>query len=139
MPVQVSSVIQLRVAITTNQFEQMLKFYLDGLGLEPAELWNQNGGQGALISMGRATLEVFSEEFATGVDEVETGRRTSGPIRLAIQVPDLQIALDRLVSRGAVLVHPPVVTPWGDINARLQDPDGLQVTLFQSPARPGET
>jgi hypothetical protein len=29
------------------------------------------------------------------------------------------------------LVHPSVMTPWGDLNARVQDPDGLQVTLFQ--------
>ena len=32
---------------------------------------------------------------------------------------------------GAVIVHPPVVTPWDDRNARVQDPDGMQVTLFQ--------
>jgi hypothetical protein len=25
----------------------------------------------------------------------------------------------------------PVVTPWGDHNVRLQDPDGMQITLFQ--------
>jgi hypothetical protein len=31
------------------------------------------------------------------------------------------------------LVHPPVVTPWGDYNVRLEDPDGMQITLFQAP------
>ncbi len=30
-----------------------------------------------------------------------------------------------------LLVRPPVLTPWGDYNVRLQDPDGMQVTLFQ--------
>jgi hypothetical protein len=29
-------------------------------------------------------------------------------------------------------VHPPIETPWGDLNARVQDPDGLQITLFQT-------
>ena len=24
-------------------------------------------------------------------------------------------------------------TPWGDYNVRLQDPDGMQITLFQTP------
>ena len=47
-------------------------------------------------------------------------------------------ALDRLLAHGATLVHPPVVTPWGDHNARLQDPSGMQITLFQEPAQPGE-
>jgi len=36
----------------------------------------------------------------------------------------------RLVAAGAVQVAPPVVTPWGDHNARVQAPDGMQLTLF---------
>jgi len=27
----------------------------------------------------------------------------------------------------------PIMTPWGDYNVRLQDPDGMQITLFQNP------
>ena len=83
--------------------------------------------------MGRATLEIFDEVQAETIDGLEAGRRVSGPVRLALQVPDLDTAVARLVAHGATLVHPPVVTPWGDRNARLQDPDGMQVTLFQSP------
>ena len=33
---------------------------------------------------------------------------------------------------GAVLVAPPVLTPWGDRNARVEAPDGMQLTLFTS-------
>ena len=40
--------------------------------------------------------------------------------------------MERLLAKGATLVHPPVLTPWGDYNARLQDPDGMQITLFQA-------
>ena len=82
--------------------------------------------------MGQATLEIFDERHAQSVDAIEAGRRISGPIRFALKVPDLQAAMDRLLAKGAVLVHPPVVTPWGDHNVRLQDPDGMQITLFQS-------
>jgi hypothetical protein len=35
------------------------------------------------------------------------------------------------------LVHPPIVTPWGHRNARLCDPDGMQITLFQVLDSPG--
>jgi uncharacterized glyoxalase superfamily protein PhnB len=51
-------------------------------------------------------------------------------------VPDLDAALQRSLAHGATLVHPPVATPWGDRAVRLQDPDGLQVTLFQASAEP---
>jgi uncharacterized glyoxalase superfamily protein PhnB len=40
--------------------------------------------------------------------------------------------MDRLVSHGASVVHPPILTPWGDYNVRLKDPDGMQITLFQT-------
>jgi uncharacterized glyoxalase superfamily protein PhnB len=55
-------------------------------------------------------------------------------------VPDLKYALERLLAKGATLVHEPVVTPWGDTTVRLQDPDGMQITLFQVPedGNPGQ-
>ena len=36
----------------------------------------------------------------------------------------------RLVAAGEEEVAPPVVTPWGDRNARVLAPDGMQLTLF---------
>jgi uncharacterized glyoxalase superfamily protein PhnB len=36
----------------------------------------------------------------------------------------------RLVAAGAERVGEPVVTPWGDRNARVKAPDGMQLTLF---------
>jgi catechol 2,3-dioxygenase-like lactoylglutathione lyase family enzyme len=122
---------ELRVALTTGDYERLVKFYTDGLGLEPAQLWNNGQGQALILDMGRATLEIFDETQAQTVDQIEAGQRISGLIRLALQVPDLDAAMQRLLAHGAVLVHPPVITPWGDRNVRLQDPDGMQITLFQ--------
>lgn len=130
------TVLQLRVALTTSDYDRLLKFYCDGLGLEPAAVWDNEQGQATMLEMGQATLEIFDEEQADTVDRIEVGRRVSGKIRFALQVPDLQAAVDRLVAHGAELVHPPMVTPWGDRNARVQDPDGMQITLFQTSENP---
>lgn len=127
-----SPILELRVALTSSDYERLVKFYCDGLGVEPAQTWTNEQGQGLMLEMGKATLEIFDEGYAASIDQIEAGRRIIGKIRFAIQVPDLQAAMDRLVSKGAKLIHPPVVTPWGDYNVRLEDPDGLQVTLFQS-------
>lgn len=124
-------ILELRVAVTTRDFERLLKFYTDGLGLEPAQLWTSDQGQALIFEMGTGTLELFDENHAAHIDQIEAGRPISGAIRFALRVPDLQAALDRLLAKGAVMVHPPVVTPWGDHNVRVQDPDGLQITLFQ--------
>ncbi|HEX5836734.1 MAG TPA: VOC family protein [Anaerolineales bacterium] len=126
------SVFELRVALTSQDFERTVKFYCEGLGIEPAAIWNNDGGQAMMLEMGKATLELFDERQAEVIDNLEAGKRVSGQIRFALQVPDLQAALERLLAHGATLVHPPVKTPWGDYNVRLQDPDGIQLTLFQA-------
>ncbi|MFN2120324.1 MAG: VOC family protein [Anaerolineales bacterium] len=131
------SVLELRLALTTADFERSVKFYCDGLGIEPSAFWNNDGGHAVMLEMGRATLELFDEAQAQAVDRIEAGRRLSGQVRLALQVPDLQAALDRLLAHGATLVHEPVVTPWGDRNVRLQDPDGMQITLYEVREQPG--
>jgi catechol 2,3-dioxygenase-like lactoylglutathione lyase family enzyme len=109
-----------------------MRFYRDGLGLDPAALWANDGGQAVLFLMGRGTLEVFDERQAEVVDRIEAEQRVSGQVRFALRVPNLDAALERLLAWGATLVHAPVVTPWGDRNVRLQDPDGMQITLFEA-------
>ncbi len=125
-------VLELRVAVTTGDYERLLKFYTIGLGIEPAQFWQNGQGHAAILNLGHATLEIFDEAQAQAIDEIEVGQRVSGQFRFALQVPDLQAALDRLLAHGVTLVHPPVLTSWGDLNARVQDPDGLQITLFQA-------
>lgn len=126
-------VLELRVALTTDDYERLSRFYREGLGLEPSQFWDEDQGRALVLELGRATLEVFDEAQARTVDAIEAGRRVSGRVRLALQVPDLDAATERLLTHGAELVHPPVLTPWGDRNVRLEDPDGMQVTLFQAP------
>lgn len=125
-------IIELRVALTTGDYERLVKFYCDGLGIEPAQFWNNGQGRALILNMGNATLEIFDEAQAETIDQIEAGQRISGQIRFALQVPDLKAAMERLLAHGATLVHPPIMTPWGDYNVRLQDPDGMQITLFQA-------
>jgi len=131
-------ILELRVAMTTSDYERLVKFYSKGLGLEPTAIWNNNGGKALILDMGKATLELFDERQAEVIDQLEAGRRISGQVRFALQVPDLMAAMERLMAHGATLVHEPVMTPWGDYNVRLQDPDGMQITLFQASQQLGK-
>ena len=136
-PNPIRPVLELRVALTTSDYEKSVKFYCEGLGLDPSAIWNNDGGRALILDMGKATLELFDETQAQIIDQLEAEQRISGQIRFALQVPDLQAAMDRLIAHGATLIHPPIITPWGDYNARLQDPDGMQITLFQVPESKG--
>ena len=126
-------VTELRVALTTDEFDRLAAFYRDGLGLEPSQEWPDDQGRALVFDLGRATLEVFDERQTATVDEIEVGRRVSGRVRFALRVPDLDAAIDRLDAHEAKLVHGPVVTPWGDRTARFEDPDGMQVTVYEAP------
>jgi catechol 2,3-dioxygenase-like lactoylglutathione lyase family enzyme len=126
-----SPIIEMRLALTSRDYDRLLQFYCAGLGLEPAQIWNNEQGKGLVLNLGIATLELFDEEQAQTIDRIEAGRRISGQVRIALQVPDLEAATQRLLAHGATLVHEAVITPWGDINVRFQDPDGLQITLFE--------
>ena len=123
-------VTELRVALTVSDFEEAVAFYRDALGLEQLADWSDDDGRVIVLSAGRATLELFDEAQAEKVDAIEAGRRVSGTVRLALEVADSTETARRLVAAGAEEVAPPVVTPWGDRNARVQAPDGMQLTLF---------
>lgn len=129
-------VAQMRIALTVDEYDAAVEFYRDGLGLSEEAIWTSHG-RAVMLGAGHATLEVFDERQAASVDGIEAGERVSGPVRLAFEVSDLDEALARALAHGAVLVHEPVLTPWGDRNARLRSPNGMQITLFQ-PSGPAE-
>ncbi len=125
-----ASVTELRVALTVQDFGQALAFYRDALGLDQIADWSSPSGRVVVLDAGRATLELLDEAQAETVDAIEAGHRVSGTVRLAVKVADSDDRAGRLVAAGALRVAPPVMTPWGDRNARVQAPDGIQLTLF---------
>ena len=125
-----AEVTELRVTLTVDDFDGALAFYRDALGLEQLADWSTDDGRVVVLEAGRATLELFDEAQAAAVDEIEAGRRVSGKVRLALKVSDSDEKARQLIAAEADEVAPPVTTPWGDRNARVRAPDGIQLTLF---------
>jgi predicted enzyme related to lactoylglutathione lyase len=127
-----SRVRQLRLVVEVEDFDAAVAFYRDALGM-PEEFFVESDG-GALVmalQAGRATLELVNPAQRRLIDELEVGRQVSREIRVAFEVTDAAGETARLVDAGARLVAPPTETPWGSLNARLEAPAGLQLTLFQ--------
>jgi catechol 2,3-dioxygenase-like lactoylglutathione lyase family enzyme len=123
-------VTELRVALTVADFDTAVAFYRDALGLPQVADWSSSDGRVMLLEAGRATLELLDQPQAATVDMIEAGRRVSGFVRIALEVADSDGTARRLVAAGADEVAPAVTTPWGDRNARVRAPDGMQLTLF---------
>jgi len=124
-------VLEMRLVVTAPDFDEALAFYRDVLGLRELGAYHEPGRRVTILDAGRATLELADPPHAAWIDEVEVGRRVAGQIRVAFQVPDTAAATRRLVEGGATLVAEPVETPWRSLNARLEAPAGLQLTLFE--------
>ena len=124
------SVTELRLVVTAEDYDEALAFYRDVLGLPELEAFTVEGGRVSILDAGRATLELTDPTHAAYIDEVEVGRRVAGHIRVAFGVDDSAAAADELVAAGADLIAPPTRTPWRSLNARLEGPAGLQLTLF---------
>ena len=125
---------EFRITLTVDDFDAAVKLYRDALGLPQVADWSSDQGRVLLLDAGRATLELFDEAQAVMVDDLEVGRRVSGGVRFALQVADADAMAAKLTDAGATPVADPVDTPWGDRNARVAAPDGMQLTLFT----PGE-
>ena len=78
-------VLELRVALTTSDYERSVKFYCDGLGIEPAAIWNNGGGRALILEMGNATLEIFDVTQAETIDQIEAEQRISGQVALSLR------------------------------------------------------
>ena len=121
---------ELRVAVTAEDYDAALRFYRDVLGLRERAAFSSEDGRVTILEAGRATLELLDPTHAAFVDEVEVGRRVAGHVRLALEVDDSTAMTAKLAAAGAAVVAEPTRTPWDSLNARLEAPAGLQLTLF---------
>ncbi|MFG3701068.1 VOC family protein [Micromonospora sp. NPDC047620] len=123
---------QLRLVVEAEDYEAAVVFFRDALGLpEQAAFAGEGDARVVILDAGRATLEIANPAQKRMIDEVEVGRQVAPKIRVAFEVDDSRSATRRLVFAGATEIAPPTVTPWQSLNARLDAPAGLQITLFQ--------
>ena len=121
---------ELRIALTVDDWEAAVAFYRAVLGQDLAAHWTQPAGNVGVFEVPRATLEVLDAEAAAGVDDFEAGRRVSGRVRLALRVADTAATTAAADAAGGRLLGGPKLAPWGDRVARVESPEGMQLTLF---------
>jgi lactoylglutathione lyase len=132
-----TDVTELRLVVTAPDYEQALKFYRDVLNLPERAAYASPGGRVTILEAGRATLELADPSHAAYVDDIEVGQRVAGHIRVAFEVSDTATATAKLAEAGATIIARPAPTPWQSLNARIEGPAGLQLTLFSDIPHPG--
>ncbi|MGH2382500.1 MAG: VOC family protein, partial [Candidatus Limnocylindria bacterium] len=112
-PESPTPVLQMRLVVEADDYDEAVRFYRDILGLpQEEEIESAGGARVAILAAGRATLEIANPAQKRMIDEVEVGRQVAPGMRVAFEVSDSAAATDRLVAAGAELIAPPVETPW---------------------------
>ncbi len=122
---------QLRLVVEAEDFDEAVAFYRDVLGLSEEFSVESDDARVMALQAGRATLEIINPAQRRLIDRLEVGRQVSRNIRVAFEVTDVDLATATVVAAGAELIASPTETPWRSLNARLEAPAGLQITLFE--------
>ena len=123
---------QLRLVVEAEDFAEAVAFYRDVLGLsEQAAIETGDDAKVVILEAGQATLEIANPAQKRLIDDVEVGRPVARKFRVAFEVDDAMERTAEAIEGGATQLAPPTRTPWNSLNARLEAPAGLQITLFQ--------
>lgn len=123
---------ELRIILTVENLDEVIRFYRDVAGLETSKEWHEATGNGIILDAGRASLELVDSKHAARIDEIETGQRMAGPVRLALNVgQDIASATEKLSAGGAKQLAEITQAPWSKV-VRMEDPAGMQFTVFEN-------
>ncbi len=112
------------VALATDCFDEVVRFYGEGLGFPVVDRWDRDRARGLRFDLGDLQLEIL-----------DNGRKQH-PLHLGepadrfhvvIEVDDI----DAVRSRFTIEAPSPEVTSWGARTLHLRDPDGVPVTFLQ--------
>jgi hypothetical protein len=75
---------------------------------------------------------LIDKKHAHTIDEIEVGKRVARPVRIALNIGKSIEDTGRLLeASGAVKISEVIQAPWSKVQ-RMQDPGGMQFTLFET-------
>ena len=112
------------VALATNFFDEVVRFYGEGLGFPVVAKWDRKDGRGRRFDLGGLRLEIL--------DNVRKRRplrlgKPANRLHVMVEVNDIEAARNRL----AIDAPLPEATSWGGRLFQVLDPDGVPVTFLQ--------
>ncbi|MBX2998932.1 MAG: VOC family protein [Caldilineaceae bacterium] len=118
------------VALFTDNFEALEKFYTETLGLPVTKRWDD--AKIIFINVGSTTIELLGRDNRSGRVANQYGFD-----HLALHVEDVDVAYAELKAAGVNFTVDP--KNFKDIRlAFFTDPDGNLIELFEEPRKPGK-
>jgi uncharacterized glyoxalase superfamily protein PhnB len=118
-----------RVVRHTRNFDLLLGFYRDRLGMKVTSSWDKApDNRGAMLSAGPA-ITGFEVEILCLGDSATPG---VPPINLALafEVANADTLHDRLKAKGVPIARGLETTPWDHRSFGVDDPEGLRIWFY---------
>jgi catechol 2,3-dioxygenase-like lactoylglutathione lyase family enzyme len=112
------------VALVTNRFDEVARFYGELLGFPIVEQWDRSNARGRQFDTGGMRLEILDNEREQ--HQLELGK-TADKVHIVVEVE----SIDEVRERIKVDATPTQDTSWGARLFRVHDPDGVPVTFLQ--------
>jgi len=112
------------VAMVTNRFDEVTRFYGELLGLSVVDQWDRSNARGRRFDAGGMRLEIIDNQREKNPRELG---EPAEKIHIVVEVENIDDA------RARIKVDAPPVedTSWGSRIFRVMDPDGIPVTYLQ--------
>jgi uncharacterized glyoxalase superfamily protein PhnB len=132
--------LSLNILRHTRNYERMLYFYQEQLGLAIVESWDEPGNRGTIF----APFGVPAEDNSEPVTLIElldmsfevVPKVSPANVMLSLQVPDAATWLEQLQEAGVMIARELEETTWNRRSFGIDDPDGLRIWFYQLlPAR----
>jgi catechol 2,3-dioxygenase-like lactoylglutathione lyase family enzyme len=112
-----------RFMLHPRDFDRSLRFYRDVLGLHPMREFGQGDSRGVVFFLGGGYLELTDGHVEPPAASTE----------LWLQVRDVRQAERELSAAAIPIIESATEKPWGLIELRVSDPDGLVLILVEVP------
>jgi len=112
-----------RFMLHPSDFDRSVGFYRDVLGLHPMREFGQGESRGIVFFLGGGYLELTDRHVEPPAASTE----------LWLQVRDVEQAERELRAAGVPIIESAAEKPWGLVELRVSDPDGLMLILVEVP------
>jgi len=126
-------VVQVRVARPTRRLQELIKFYVEGIGLEVVGSFAAHAGySGVMLGLpGREYHLEFTEHQASREEDFSPPSRDN---LIVFYLPE-RAGIERVAARLAALGYAPVAPEnpyWNERGLTIEDPDGWRVVLMNT-------
>jgi len=112
-----------RFMLHPRDFDLSVAFYRDVLGLHPMREFGKRDCRGVVFFLGGGHLELTDRQVEPPASSTE----------IWLQVRDVRRAERELRAAGVPIIESAIEKPWGLIELRACDPDGLVLILVEVP------